>query len=71
MSSNLPPEELAAAGRSSLWRRFKMVLEAVIGGLAALALAAIQHADARTHFLLADPKRKRKRQMFATLSALS
>lgn len=71
MSSNLPPEALATAGRYSLWRWFKLVLEATISALATLALPAIAHADARTHNLLAEPKRKRKRQTVALVAALS
>lgn len=71
MSSNLPPQELDAAGRCSLWRLFKMVLTAIISGLAGLDLSAIHHADATTLLLLAHPKRQRKRQMSSLPFALS
>jgi hypothetical protein len=71
MFSNLPPEDLASAGRCSLWRVFKLVLDALIHSLASLLLLAIEQADARTHQLLADPRRKRKRQMFSLPMSLS
>ena len=71
MSSNLPPEPLASAGRCSLWRTFKLVLTALINKLASVALCAVKHADETTHRLLADPRRKRQRQVFALLQALS
>ena len=71
MSSNLPPEDLAADGRRSRWRTFKLVVDAVIYGLSALNLHAITHADPRTHLLLADPKRTRKRQLAALHQGLS
>ena len=69
MSSTLPPEDLAADGRRSRWRTFKLVVDAVIHGLAARNLHAIAHADPRTHLRLADPKRTRKRQAAKTKPA--
>jgi hypothetical protein len=71
MFSTLPPEDLVSAGRCSLWRVFKLVLDALVHSLACLLLPAIQQADLRTHQLLADSKRKRKRQMFSLPMPLS
>ncbi len=65
------PEPLASSGRCSLWRAFKLAIDAVLGGLAGLTLAAVLKADPRAHQLLADPKRRRKRQMFSPPVGLS
>jgi hypothetical protein len=48
-----------------------MVIDAVVGGLSGLTPHAILLADLRAHQLLADPKRRRKRQMFSPLPGLS
>ncbi len=71
MFSNLPPEHLVGAGRCSLWRTFKLVLSATINQLAGIVLPAIERADDRMHQLPADPRRKRKRQIFALVQVLS
>jgi hypothetical protein len=72
MFSTLPPEDLATAGRCSHWRSFKLLLGAILGELTALKLAATQAFDRRTHILLADTKRrKRKRQTLSLLRPLS
>jgi hypothetical protein len=60
MSSPLPPEDLVIAGRHSVWRGFKLVVDAVSGGLAALGLNGIGWISSRAHQLLTDPKRKRQ-----------
>jgi hypothetical protein len=39
-----------------------MALDAVRGVLGGVTLQALGNADPRVHWLLADPKRKRKRQ---------
>ena len=66
-----PPEELAAAGRCSIWRSFKLVVEA-LRGLFCFSLEALRYADPRTHRLLADSRRrKRRRQIFAACQVLS
>jgi hypothetical protein len=70
-SSNLPPEELASTGRCSLWRGFKIAIDATVRALFVLPPDALQRARARVHRLLADPMRKRKRQVFAFLEGLS
>jgi hypothetical protein len=57
-----PPEDLAGSGRGSLWRCFKLVVDALGRALAGCSLHAITQADARTHRLLADSKRTRQRQ---------
>lgn len=72
MFSTLPPEDLASTGRCSPWRIFKLLLGAILGEFAALKFAAIQTFDTRTHVLLADTKRKkRKRQTLSLLRPLS
>ena len=40
------------------------MIKAVVAGVGAIRLDAIQNADARAHRLVAAPKRKRKRQRF-------
>jgi hypothetical protein len=57
-----PPEDLAGSGRGSLWRCFKLVVDALGQALSGGSLNAIAQADARTHRLLADSKRRRQRQ---------
>jgi hypothetical protein len=49
----------------------KLAINAVVGGLSGLTLRAILHADPQAHRLLADPKRRRKRQMFFPPPGLS
>jgi Transposase DDE domain len=57
-----PPEDLAGSGRGSLWRCFKLVVDALGQALSGGSLNAIAQADARTHHLLADSKQRRQRQ---------
>jgi len=63
-SWNLPPEDLLAAGYTpSLWRAYKIVVDtlraAVLGQLPLHSLLAL---DPRVQRLLAEPRRRRKRQ---------
>ena len=57
-----PPEEIAGAGRHSLWRGFKLALDALQLAIGGSILQALLEADARIHRLIADSKRRRKRQ---------
>jgi hypothetical protein len=57
------PEDLAGSGRASLWRRFKLVVDALGHAISGCSLPAIAQADARVHHQLADSKRRRQRQL--------
>jgi hypothetical protein len=71
-SWNLPPEDLASTGRCSIWRSFKLVVDAVVRGMFGIPLDALRRPDPRTHRLLADSRRrKRTRQVCAARLALS
>jgi hypothetical protein len=48
-----------------------MAIKALVGGLSGLAVGALLLADARAHQLLADPRRRRKRQVFWPTKCLS
>jgi hypothetical protein len=55
-----------------LWRICKVAVEALrIALLGPVNLHTVLHPAARWHNLLADPKRRRQRQMLSPLPALS
>jgi hypothetical protein len=56
----------------SLWRAHKFVIRILLAAiLGDLAIEALETAQPRFHRLLADPPRKRKKQMQYPLRALS
>jgi hypothetical protein len=67
------PQDLADCGRApSLWRICKVAVEALrIALLGPVNLRTVLRAGPCWHNLLADPKRRRRRQIFYPVPALS